>query len=68
MGDQVIIALFDCLSDITDCDRIFRLGRIAKLRPNLRFLVGWAEYSWACSALVEVIAGFSSYYQRKMVL
>ena len=67
MGDQVIIAFLTVYLILSDCDRIFRLGRIAKLRPNLRFLVGWAEYSWACSALVEVIAGFSSYYQRKMV-
>ena len=44
---------------LSDCDKIFRLGRIAKLSPNLRFLVGWAEYGWPYSVLIEVIAEFS---------
>ena len=35
--------------------------------PTCVCLVGWAEYGWPCSALIEVIAGLASYYQRKMV-
>ena len=41
----------------SDCGMIFRLGRIAKLSPNLSWL-GWIQ-----SALVEVVAGLSDFFR-----
>ena len=53
--------LLDCFLVLSNCDRIFRLGRIAKLSPSLPFLVGWAEYGriwlkWSLCYLVVINA------------
>ena len=45
-----------------DCEMTFRLGRIAKLSPNLSWL-GWIQ-----SALVEVVAWLSDFLDSVLSL
>ena len=44
-----------------DCGMTFRLGRIAKLSPNLSWL-GWVQ-----SALIEVVAGLVRFLGGPMI-